>query len=371
MIKTIRDIDFSGKVVLIRCDFNVPFNDLGEIADDFRIRESIPTINYVLDQGGRVLLVTHIKKSVKLIIPLLEDIFQRKVNLVKDNIINGDVSILENVRSFEGEVENDDVFAQKLASMADIYVNEAFSVSHRAHASVAKTPLLMPSCVGFLFEKEIKVLSKVKDNPWKPLVVIIGGAKVPSKVKVIKAFLEKADHILLGGKVANDILVVKGISVNKPWPKEDVVSEIETIDLTSTKLHLPIDVKLSNSEGSLNKIDAPGVVKNEEEIYDIGPETIKIYSDIIAEASMIVWAGPLGFFEKKEFELGTKEIALAIARNNKAFKVIGGGDTGVAITKFNIKKKVDHISTGGGAMLDFLANKELPGLKALKYYDQD
>ncbi|MDD4062333.1 MAG: phosphoglycerate kinase [Candidatus Pacebacteria bacterium] len=369
-MKTIRDIDFKNKTALVRCDFNVSFNDSGEITDDFRIRESIPTIKYILDQGGKVLLATHMKKEVKHIIPLIEDLLGEKVNLVKDGVV-GDVSILENIRSFKGEIENDDAFAQELASMADVYVNEAFSVSHRAHASVAKTPLLMPNCVGLLFEKEVKVLSRAKDNPWKPLVVIIGGSKVPSKVKVVRAFLEKADHILLGGKVANDILVVKGISVNKPWPKEDVVSEIESIDLTSTKLHLPVDVKLSNSDGSFNKIDAPGAVKNEEEIYDIGPETIKIYSDIIAEAGMIVWAGPLGFFEKKEFELGTKEIACAVARNNKAFRIIGGGDTGVAISKFNIKKGVDHISTGGGAMLDFLANKELPGLKALNYYDQD
>lgn len=368
MIKTIKDIDFRGKVALVRCDFNVSFNDAGEVTDDFRIRESIPTIQYILDQGGRVLLVTHLKKEVKYIIPLIEDLIGKKVNLVENSVI-GDVSIIENVRSFKGEVENDDAFAQKLASMADVYVNEAFSVSHRAHASVAKTPLLMPSCVGLLFEKEIKVLSRAKDNPWKPLVVIIGGAKVPSKVKVVKAFLEKADHILLGGKVANDILIVKGISVDKPWPEENIVSEIEAIDLTSTKLHLPVDVKLSNSDGTLNRIDAPGAVKNEEEIYDIGPETIKIYSDIIAEAGMIIWAGPLGFFEKKEFEIGTKEIAYAVARNTKAFRVIGGGDTGAAISKFNVKKGIDHISTGGGAMLDFLAGKELPGLKALHYYD--
>jgi 3-phosphoglycerate kinase len=280
----------------------------------------------------------------------------------------GEVLLLENLRFHREEKENDRNFSKKLAKLADVYVNDAFGISHREHASIVGVPKYLPSGAGLLLEKEVKILSKSLEEPWRPLVAIIGGAKISSKIKVIEQFLEKADHLLIGGKIANAILVIKGICIGRPWPPEEVAKEIAKFDLTSTKLHLPIDAVASPDETGKTYIreTGPGKVRRDEELLDIGPETIEVFSKIIEKAKMIIWSGPLGHFEEPLFERGTKMIAEKIAKNHQAFKIVGGGDTISALSKFGLREKFDHISTGGGAMLEFLSGKELPGLKILE-----
>lgn len=380
-MKTPTDFNFKNKTVLIRCDFNISFDEKGNVLDDLRVRESIPTILEVINGGGKAVLIGHTSegKTLKDMIPLLEGHLKKKIEFISKTgqemsmMIKeaswGDILLLENLRLFDGEEENSEHFASELAITADFFINEAFSVCHRNHASVVRLPDLLPHCAGFGLVQEIKALSRVRDNPERPIVTIIGGAKVASKIKVVETFLEKSDSVLLGGKLANEILIIKGIIKDKPWPDEEVIKEIENVKLTSNKIHLPVDL-IVDGEYSF-RIVTPNTVKTEEEIYDIGPETVKIFSKIISEARMIIWAGPLGFFEDKKYEKGTREIAQAIAMNRKAFKVIGGGDTGIALTKFHLRDSMDHISTGGGAMLDFIAGKKLPGLKALGYYDEN
>ena len=383
-MKTPADFDFKNKTVLIRCDLNISFDKKGNVLDDLRARESIPTIREVINGGGKVILIGHASggKTLKDTIPLLESLLKKKIKFITkmgqemEEIVKrsnfGDILLLENLRLFDGEEENSEDFARQLAITANFFINEAFSVCHRSHASVVRLPDMLSHCAGFGLAQEVKVLSRVRDNPWHPMVTIIGGAKVASKIKVVKTFLEKSDHVLLGGKVANEILVIKGITQNKPWPEDEVVKEVENVEITSSKIHLPVDLITSPPDcEDCFRVTSPGSVKRDEEIYDIGPETIKIFSKIISEAKMIVWAGPLGLFEDKRYEKGTREIALAMAKNHRAFKMVGGGDTGIAMTKFHLRDSIDHISTGGGAMLEFMAGKKLPGLKALGYYDED
>jgi len=414
MVKTIKEFYVANKKVLVRCDFNVPLNfdsSRPQILDDFKLRKTIPTINYLVRNGAKVILMSHLgdpqkfqgkaKLSLKPIVFRLEKLLRAedglgpreeknsmpldkastRVRFVDDcvgknveeqvqKLQAGDVLVLENLRFRPEEQENDQGFARRLAGLADIYINEAFSVSHRSHASIVSVPKYLPSGVGLLSAQEIKVFSKILEDPWRPLVVIIGGAKISSKTKFIKQFLQKADHLLIGGKVANTILTIKGICIGRPWPSEDVVATIQDLNLTSTKLHLPVDAIVSpDVTGKLYiRESAPGKVRKDELLLDVGPETIQMFSRIIESAKMIVWAGPLGFFENSLFEKGTKSIADKIIRNHQAFKVAGGGDTVFALSKFGVRDKFDHVSTGGGAMLQFLSGERLPGLIALDYY---
>ncbi len=382
MIKSLKDCKFRGKTVLVRCDFNVPFNEKGTIYDDFRIRMAMPTIQYLLSQGSKIILITHLgsKKSSKEILPRIEELLNEKVSFIEEpnseaeEKIKNDpfpkVYLLENVRFFDGEKANSIEFAKKIARLGDHYVNEAFSVCHREHASVFWLPKLLPNCAGIELIKEVKLLSKVRKNPWRPFVVIIGGTKISSKIKAISSFLLMADHVLLGGKLANDVLVVNGMSPNRDWPEEEIVNAIKSIKLTSSKIHLPVDLMVSDPGcDECLHIIAPGMAKKNDNIFDIGPETIGMYSDIIKDAKMVIWAGPLGLFEDPRFENGTREIGRAISRNFGAFRIIGGGDTGLALHKFKIRDNMDHVSTGGGAMLQFLTQGNLPGLKVLNYED--
>jgi len=253
--------------------------------------------------------------------------------------------------------------------LGDVYVNDAFSVCHRNHASVVSLPKFLPSYAGNQLFKEVKILSKAKTDPWKPLIVVIGGAKVSSKIKTLNNFMETADHILLGGKLVNEVLMIKGITPRESALSLELKKKINQIELTSSRLHLPVDVLVSsNSKGSFYvRTIGPGLIRKDEDIYDIGPETIKIYSEIIKTAKMIIWAGPLGLYEEKKFRKGTEEIARAIVMNHEAFKIVGGGDTGSFLSEFKIRDAMDHVSTGGGAMLNFFSEEELPGLKALGY----
>ena len=314
-MKVVRDFDVKNKKVLVRCDFNVPLNDKGEIEDDFRIRQALPTIKYLIEKGAKVILMSHLANN-KSLAPVRKRL--------SEYLSGEEFTLLENLRRDKREEENDAEFAEELAELGNIYINDAFSVCHRTHASIVGLPKYLPSGAGFLLEKEVMVLSGILTGAERPLVVIIGGVKIESKGKVINQFLKKADYLLLGGKIA------------------------DAVSINSQNLYLPKD---KNSD------------------FDIGPKTIKMFSEIIQKAKTVFWAGPLGWFEKKEFETGTKEIAKAITENKRAFKVAGGGDTIFALLKFGLRDKFDHISTGGGAMLKFLSGEKLPGLEALNYYN--
>jgi len=309
-INTIKDFNFKNKRVLLRVDFNVPMDESGKIEDDFRIQQTLPTIKYLLKKQARPVLCSH-RSDGKSLAPAWKQL-EKYMDI--DRLV-----FLENLRLEKGEESNSASFAKKLSSLADVYINDAFGVCHRKHASVVGVPKYLPSGMGLLLEKEVKALSKVLENPKRPLVAIIGGAKIESKSAVIDNFLKVADSILIGGKI--------GFQLKKK----------------SAKLHLPSDY--------IND-------------YDIGSETIKEFKKIIAGAGTVVWAGPMGWFEKKGYEKGTREIAKAIIKS-KAFSVVGGGDTLSALEKFKLRDKFDHVSTGGGAMLSFLAGDKLPGLESL------
>ncbi|MDI6602957.1 MAG: phosphoglycerate kinase [Patescibacteria group bacterium] len=391
-MKTLRDFNVKNKKVLVRCDFNVPLDEKGNILDDFRIKQTIPTIKYLAKRGAKIILMSHLgEPEGKVVESLRLTPIQEKLkeyldySITKTNDCIGketkkrvlemtsrEILLLENLRFHQEEKKNDENFVKKLAKLGDIYINDAFGVCHRSHASIVGIPKYLPSGAGLLLEKEIRILSKVLKKPWRPLVAIIGGVKISSKIKVIEKFLKKADHLLLGGEIANAILAVKGILLSQPIPEPEVIKTIEKIDLTCPKLHLPVDIFISLAvletglkEGYLRQ-GGPGQIKKEEKGYDIGPETVKIFSRIIKTAKMIFWSGPLGMFEEEKFAKGTKEIAQIIARNHLAFKIAGGGDTVLALNKFDLFDKFDHISTGGGAMLEFLSGKKLPGLEALR-----
>lgn len=385
-MKSLADFNFPNKKVIIRCDLNVPIKN-GKVFDDFRIKEVLPTINHLTENEAKVILISHLGQpkgresncSLKPIALKLEELLNKNVKFLNDckgskvekeikKMKAGQVVLLENLRFYPGEKQNDLKFAQALAKLGDIYISEAFSVSHRNHASIATLPKLMPSGIGFLFGREIMALAKVRENPARPLVVIIGGIKISSKIKVIEKFLSKSDHLLLGGKIANIILRVKGICLGKPWPEEDVIKIIEKLKLTDTKIHLPIDVVVSPNESGEVYIreTGPGNVRKEEGIFDIGPETIQTFKKIIEEGKTIIWSGALGMAENEKFRRGTKSIAEAIARNHQAFRIAGGGDTAKLLNQFGLSEKFSYISTGGGAMLNYLVGERMPGIEALK-----
>src|SRR3989344_327768 len=387
MAKTLSQLDFKGKRVLLRCDLNVPIGQNGSILNDFRIKQSAPTIKYLTDRGAKVIIISHlgdpggrIIESLRLdrIKEKLADLLNQPVlktddcigDAVKEMVEKmkeGEVLLLENIRFYKEEEANDEQFAKELASLGDIYINDAFGVCHRKHASVVGIPKYLPSAAGLLLEKEIKVLSRVLENPWRPLAVVIGGVKISTKIKMIEKFIKLADNVLIGGGIANTILIGKSVMVGFPLPEKEILKKINKIDLTNTKIHLPIDgiIALKDKGEEFIRQGAIGVAKKEEAVLDIGPETIKIFKKIIQEAKMIVWNGPLGLSEDKRFENGTKEVAEAIVRNYSAFKVAGGGETVEALSKFDAFDKFDHVSTGWGAMLDFLSGEKLPGILAI------
>ena len=387
-MKSVRDFNLKGKPVLVRCDFNVPLDEKGEIEDDFRLKKAIPTINYLIEAGAIIVLISHLgrpkgkknenytlrpvalrlsellEKDVKFIDNYLSVGTKRKISAMKE----GEISLLENLRFYEGEENANPDFAKSLSKLGSFFINDAFGVCHRKHASVIGLPELLPSGSGFLLEKEIEVLSDLLEKPKEPMVAIIGGIKVPSKIKAAKGLLRSSYHVLLGGRIYEPLLQAKGILIGRKWPEEEVIEIIREMNLTDIRIHLPVDglACLSNLEEGYSREVAIGSVRKEERIYDIGPETINLFSSLIKEAKTIIWAGPLGFFEKKPFDKGSIAIAEAIVENKSAFKVSGGGDTNFFLLKYDFRDKFDYISTGGGAMLAFLAGEELPGIKALQ-----
>lgn len=387
-MNNLRNINVAGKKVIVRCDLNsLPVGGLGS---DFKIKKVVPTLIYLRDRGAKVIVISHLGRpkgreqelSLRPVAKRLWDLLGGNVKFINDTIgkavekeINsmkeGEVIVLENLRFYKEEKENDDKFAQEIAKLGDIFVQDGFGVCHRVQASVVGIPKFIPSYPGLLLEEEIRVLSDSLINPERPLVSIIGGAKILTKTKVIERLTDKSDYLLLGGKIANSILVAKGICIKDLMNSddEDLREVAKGIDLTSSKLHLPIDgvMALSNFEEEYSRVGAVGTVRREEGIYDIGPETIEKYKAILSEAKTIIWNGPLGFFEKEPFNKGTDEVAKMIGQiNSQVFSVVGGGETVDAIQKLGIENQFDHISTGGGAMLDFMAGKDLPGIVALE-----
>ncbi len=380
-MKNLKDFQVKDKRVLVRCDFNVPLKE-GVIEDDFRIKKALPTIEYLVKNGAKVILMTHLGKpegkvvnslKVKPIFDYLSKIFSIQESSYDKKLIEktkslkpGTCLLLENLRFDEREEKNDREFSQELARLGDIYINEAFGCSHRLHSSVVGITEFLPSGAGFLLEKEIESLEKIMKEPLRPLVSVIGGVKINTKIKLIKNLSKKSDELILGGELANTILRVNGLCIG-PWPEEKIVKQIKEIDFTSNRVHLPVDVIASaDKEGKTYVRESPlAKVRNDEWLLDIGPESIELFSQVIKKAKTIILAGPLGYFENPLFEKGTERIIEIITKNHSAYKLVGGGDTLFAISKFGAEKGFDHISTGGGAMLNFLSGEELPGIVAL------
>ena len=372
---------------MVRCDFNVPLDDKGRVSDNFRIKKTLPTIQYLIAKNAKIILISHLgepkgkdpKYSLKPVAEELSKLLGQEVKFAGDCIgpeaekavsqmDRRQVLLLENLRFYKEEKENDIEFAKKLSKLADIFIQDGFGVCHRRHASVVGIPEFLESGAGLLVEREVEVLTKIMEDPARPLVAIIGGAKINTKIKIIKKFFTKSDHLLLGGKIANTILAIKGICVRDPLPAEaeEVLKEVDSINLTSPKLHLPIDgvMSLAKLDEKYLRTGAVGTVRRDEEIFDVGPETVESFNRIIASAKMIVWNGPLGYSEIRPFDKSSLEIAKAIAQSG-AFTVIGGGETIEFVSRVGMLNSFNHVSTGGGAMLDFLSGDVLPGIEIL------
>ena len=383
-MKDIKDFQLHNKKVLVRTDFNVPINDKHEILDDFKIVKSLATIKYLKEQGAKIILISHLgrpqeseKISLRPVAKKLEELLGQKVDFINDcigrgaqkaieKLSSGDIILLENLRFFSGEEQNDETFAKQLAGLAEIYINDAFATSHRAHASIIGIPEFLPSGAGLLLKEEITTLSSIIKNPKRPLITILGGAKLETKLPCLMNFLNKADHLIIGGMLAPVILAIHKISISGHHFEQDLEEEVKKIKLTDPKLHMPIDALVGLRDHKLDYLRQAGVgkIRNEEQMFDIGPESIRIFSNIIQEASTIIWNGPLGLIEDERFANGTLAIASAILRT-PAFSVVGGSDTNAFLAKNNLRDKFGYVSTGGGAMLEFLSGKELPGIKAL------
>ena len=389
--KTVRDIDVTGKKVLVRCDFNVPLDkETGKITDNRRIRAAIPTIQYLLEHNAKVILCSHLgrpkgefneKYSLKPVAEELSKLLGKEVKLAKDvigedaqrlvdNIKEQEIVLLENVRFHKEEEANDSEFAKKLASFAEIYVNDAFGTAHRAHGSTAGVAEYLPAVSGFLIEKELKFLGASLDNPTRPFVAILGGAKVSDKIGVIENLLEKVDTLIIGGGMAYTFYKAQGYDVGTSICEEDKVELAKTLlekaKQKGVKLFLPIDNHVS-SEYS-NDGEDKFVDENIPEGFmglDIGPKTIEEFKKAIKNAKTVLWNGPLGVTEFSKFAEGTKAIATALAESD-AVTVIGGGDSAAAVEKLGLADKMTHISTGGGASLEFLEGKTLPGIACLQ-----
>lgn len=388
--KTVRDLDVAGKKVLVRVDFNVPLNDKGEITDDTRITASLPTIQYLLEQKAAVILMAHLgrpKGQVKPELSLapvakhLGKLLGKKILFAPDcvgeaaqaaasKLKPGHILLLENLRFHKEEEKNDMEFAEKLASLADLYVNDGFGVSHRAHASVEGVTHFLPAAAGFLLEKEIQYVGQAVTNPLHPFVAIIGGAKASDKIGVISNLLDKVDTLLIGGGMANTFLAAQGYKMGKSLVEEDKLDLAKELLAKAKKnkvnMLLPTDLVMAAAFAP----DAEHVtekVKNLNQAYmalDIGAETSKAYAEALADAKMIVWNGPMGVFEMDAFCKGTEAVAKAVAKS-RATSIVGGGDSVAAIEKLGLAKRITHISTGGGASLEYLEGKVLPGVAAL------
>lgn len=394
--KTIKDVNVEGKRVFVRCDFNVPLDAEGNITDDNRIRAALPTIKYLLDHGAKVVLASHLgrpkngpeeKYSLKPVAKRLNELLSGKVTMANDVIgedaqakvaalKNGEAVLLENVRFHKEEEKNDPEFAKKLAAFADIYVNDAFGTAHRAHASTEGiSHFVKTSVAGFLIEKELEIMGGALNNPKRPFVAILGGAKVSDKIGVINNLLEKVDKLLIGGAMAYTFIVAKGGKVGKSMletDKVDLAKELlEKAAAKGVELYLPVDTVIAKEfkADAESKVCPTMEIPDEWEGLDIGPKTAEIFADVIKSAKTVIWNGPMGVFEFPKFAVGTKAVAQALADNPEATTIIGGGDSAAAIEQLGYADKVTHISTGGGASLEYLEGKVLPGIACLNDKD--
>jgi len=393
MKKTIKDVELSGKRALVRCDFNVPFADTGGISDDSRIRATLPTLEYMLGQGASLVLMSHLgrpdgaadmKYSLKPVAERLSLLLKKEVLFISspevvdgevrkaaENLGSGDVMLLENIRFRKEETKNGADFAKELAGLGDIYVNDAFGTAHRAHASTAGVAAFLPAVSGLLMEKEIKFLGDTVENAESPFIAILGGAKVKDKIPVLENLLKKVDALIIGGGMAYTFLKAKGYPTGKSLLEEEQVDFVGALldeaKMAGIDILLPVDIKVAGEF----KNDAESRIVDSDKIpddmmgLDIGPKTIKMYCEKIIEARTAIWNGPMGVFEMPSFAAGTRAVAEALA-DSKAVTVIGGGDSAAAVLQFGLSDAMTHVSTGGGASLEFLEGKELPGVAVLQ-----
>lgn len=385
--KMVTDLDVRGKKVLVRVDFNVPISD-GKVGDDTRIQAALPTIKYLLEHNAAVILCSHLGRpkgevkpelSLKPVAEYLGTLIDAPVKFAEDCIGEkaekaaaalepGQVLVLENTRFHAGEKKNDPDMAKQLASLAELFINDAFGTAHRAHASNTGVADYLPAAAGFLLEKEIKYLGNAIADPERPFVAILGGAKVSDKIGVIENLLEKADRILIGGGMANTFFKAQGYEMADSLVEDDVIDVAKTLlDKAGGKLVLPVDVVIADAfeADADDKVMDVGDVPAGWRILDIGPRTVKAFEDIIERAGTVVWNGPMGVFEFDKFARGTFDIAETMAKS-KAVGIVGGGDSASAMRKAGLEDKITHISTGGGASLEMLEGKTLPGLAALE-----
>lgn len=389
--KTIKDIDLKGKKVFVRCDFNVPLDENGNITDNRRIVAALPTIKYLLEQNCKIILASHLgrpkgevnpKFSLKPVANELSKLLGKEVKLAEDvvgpsakeltsNVKEGEIVLLENVRFDAREEKNDESLSKEFASMAEIFVNDAFGTAHRAHSSTAGIAEFLPAVSGFLIEKELEFLGSALENPQRPFVAILGGVKVSDKIGVIEALLEKVDKLIIGGGMAYTFFKSMGYSVGKSvceLDKLDLAKELmEKAKQKNVKLVLPIDNVIAKeiAPDTENKVIDSDNIPDEWEGLDIGPKTVELFKEELKDAKTIIWNGPVGFSEYEIFANGTRSIAQALAEKEDAVTIIGGGDSAAAIEKMGLSDKMTHISTGGGASLEFLEGKKLPGIECL------
>lgn len=391
-IASVDDLDARGKRVLVRVDFNVPVSD-GVCTDDTRIRAALPTINKLVEGGARVILMSHLgrpsgegfeeKFTLRPAALRLAELLGKPVAFASDTIgedahakvaalQDGQVLVLENLRFDKREKKNDPAFCEELASLGDAYVNDAFGTAHRAHASTAGVAALLPAYAGYLMQREVGTLSGMLDKPRRPFVAILGGSKVSDKIKVIDALLEKCDTLIIGGGMCFTFLLAQGKQVGTSLKEEDwverAVAMLKKAEERGVKLLLPVDVVCADkfAEDARTETVSVDAIPADMMGLDIGPETSKLYADAIAEGATVFWNGPMGVFEMNAFAAGTKAVALAVAENQQADTIIGGGDSVAAVNKFDLADRMTFISTGGGASMELVQGEALPGVEALR-----
>jgi phosphoglycerate kinase len=375
-VRTLEDIEVDGKRVLVRVDFNVPLQD-GRITDDTRIRAALPTLRWLREHGARLLLTSHLGRpkgrdesfSLAPVAARLGELLHTEVALAPDldHVPDGDVVMLENIRFEPGETTNDPELARRLAALADVYVNDAFGSAHRAHASTEGVAHLLPSAAGLLLQREVETLTGILEDPSRPLTAIVGGAKVTDKIGVLEAFLQRADAILIGGAMAFPFLSVQGHSIGSSLcAEEDLDPARQLLERGADKLRLPVDLVLGEAfDADTERRELDGVDVPEGWMgLDIGPRTSAAYGEEITAAGTVFWNGPMGAFELEPFAAGTRAVAEAVAAA-KGTTVVGGGDSAAALAQFGLADEVTHLSTGGGASLELIEGKTLPGVEVL------
>ena len=386
--KMLTDCNFAGKTVIVRVDFNVPFDEMGQVADDSRIRAALPTIQYLQKQGAKIILMSHLgrpkgKVNPKFSLAPVATPRQEKLNLpvrfaadcvgpeteqLARALQPGEILLLENLRFHPEEETNDPAFAKQLANLADIYVNDAFGSAHRAHASTEGIAHVLPSCAGFLLEKEIKGLAAALANPVRPFIAISGGAKIADKIGVIENLLPIVDKLLIGGGMANTLLAAQGYAMGNSLVEAEKIDWCKALfeNPQAGKILLPVDLVAAAAfdEASEHRVVAPDAIPAGWQALDIGPATVALFAEEIHRAKTVVWNGPMGVFEMEPFAAGTLGIAQALAAS-PAFTIVGGGDSVAAVRKAGVVEQIDHVSTGGGASLEMLEGKTLPGLAAI------